>query len=176
MKLVMVLFWCFMALGSVAHAESLVWKTEAELDSMTELPGCDPDTDDNCHDSVAYIGRSKFGVNVYITYFEGVRMQIGFGSPPNGSSMYLAGQMHAGAYDWGGRVIDGVFKPMFVIKRFYQADLEKFEADTNKTYLSIFRLKQDGTSCAVPTDATIADNATARKLAESAFAGPECAE
>ncbi len=174
MKLVMLL--CFMALASVAHAETLVWKTEAELESMTELPGCDPDTDDNCHDSVAYIGRSKFGVNVYITYFEGVRMQIGFGSPANGSSIYLAGQMHAGAYDWGGQVIDGVFKPLFVIKRFYEADLEKYQADTSKTYLSIFKLKQDSPSCAISTGEGTVDNATARRLAENAMTGPECTE
>ena len=47
MKLVMVLFWCFMALGSVAHADALVWKTEAELESLIEQPGCDLETDDN---------------------------------------------------------------------------------------------------------------------------------
>lgn len=167
----------YILFATAARAEALVWKTEAELQSMTEVPGCDPDKDADCHDVVKYAGLSTFGTKVYITYYEGVRMQLGFGMPPDGyGSIYLAGQLHPGAYDWGGRVVDGVFKPVFVIKRFYEADLETFQANVNKTYLTIFRLMDGAAACAITTQDDIVDNAKARQLAEASIGGTGCTE
>ena len=162
-------------MSGTALADKLVWKTEAELGPQQELPGCDPEKEVNCGDSVSYVSRSKFGVNVYVTYFEAVRAQIGFGSKPNDVSLFLVEQLHSGSYDWGGVEVNGVFKPTFVIKRFYEiAQDGAVAADRNKTQLLIFRLKDDGTSCVAPTPGATADNATARQWAEQSLKGPPC--
>jgi hypothetical protein len=165
-----------LAAGS-ARAEALVWKTEAELGARAQLPGCDPEKEANCGDSVSYVSRSRHGVNEYLTYFEGVRAQIGFGSKPNNATMVLTGQIHAGAYDWGGVESGGVFKPRVVIKRFYEMTQDgEVAADKSKTQLLLFLLKNDGTSCVLPTIEATENNLMARKRAERTFDKKDCAQ
>lgn len=161
-------------ISAPALAEPLVWKTEAQLPQSQELPGCTPETDDNCGDTVSYIDRSAFGVNQYRTYFEGVRVQLGFGSKPNSATMMTTDMLHDGAYDWGGVEQGGVFIPKVVIKRFYVYDGATGAVDPNKTALLAFRLKADGTSCLMPFAETVVENAKARMTAEHLLAGPEC--
>ncbi len=173
MKLMVLVVAVLGVMCGTAHAEKLVWKTEAEMGARQELPGCDPEKEQNCGDSVSYVSRSIFGVNEYLTYFEGVRAQIGFGAKPNGVSMFLADQLHPGAYDWGGVEVGGVFTPKFVIKRFYEMTQDgEVKVDRDNTQLLIFRLNADSTSCVAQTEGSTADNATARQWAEQS---PPCA-
>jgi hypothetical protein len=174
MRMATVLLGCLVSLSTVAQADALVWKTEAKLESMTEQPGCDPDKDENCHDTISYIGHSRFGINLYLTYVEAVRAQIGFGLQENVATMMLADQIHDGAFDWGGSSNGGAFKPVVVIKRFYVMNPDTAITDKTKTQLLIFKLKADGTSCLIPIEKSTSDNATARKLAEDNLASAAC--
>jgi hypothetical protein len=173
MKLLVLLFG-FLVMPWPAMADPLVWKTEKELPVSKQLPGCDPDKDENCGDSVAYVDQSVYGVKEYRTYFEAVRVQIGFGSKPNAATMMTTDELHEGAYDWGGVEQGGVFSPRVVIKRFYVFDEGKGAVDRTKTQLLAFRLKADGTSCGVPLEGIVTDNAKARAMVEQLLQRPEC--
>jgi hypothetical protein len=174
MRLLVLTVAIFFGLAGQAMALGLDWKTESQLSKPEDVSACNPETDSGCGDHVAYVARSRYGVNMYFTYYEGVRVQIGFGTRPNEASMFLSEQLHPGAFDWGGSGEGKNFKPVFVIKRFYAYDSEKTAVDRNKTYLVTFRLNADGTSCAVWHPETTADTATARRWAERTLKGPGC--
>jgi hypothetical protein len=158
---------------SPAGADTLVWKTEAVLSTRTTLPSCDQNKDVNCPDQVPYVSKSKFGVNEYFTYFEGVRFGIGFGSKPNQATMFLDGAQHPGQYDWGGTETAGKFQPQYLVKRFYAYDGEP--GPKKVTFLAIFRLLPDGKSCLVYTGKrVISKNADARAWAEKDRLKPTC--
>jgi hypothetical protein len=102
-----VLLMSFTVMAKPALADALVWKTELELESSKELPAaCNPETDGQCGDSVAYLNRSKYGTNVYFTFQEAVRVTVAFGTKPNDGPMFLADQLHPGAYDWVERKLE----------------------------------------------------------------------
>lgn len=174
MKLVVVLILTLL-FTTPSVAEGLVWKTEPLFEKIEPLPTCDMEKEENCHDIVPYIARSQFGVNMYFTYYEGTRFQLGFGTRPNEHGGFATAQNHPGEYDWGGIEVDGVFKPIVVIKRFFDLgfDWGQLPIDKTKTALMIFRLAEDGTSCIVSSELTN-DNATARKWAERALKEPGC--
>jgi hypothetical protein len=160
--------------ASPAMASDFGWKTEKQLPQTKVLPGGDPEKDENCHDTVSHVDTSAYSINEYRTYFEAVRVEIGFGAKSNAATMMPTDLLHPGAYDWGGIDINGVFTPKVVIKRFYIFDGNSGKVDLNKTQLLAFRLKQDGTSCVIPFEKTVTDNALARGLALKALQGPEC--
>jgi hypothetical protein len=168
---VLLLQLCFLASPSLA--DQLVWKTEAALGNRTALPTCDPNKDANCPDQVPYVSKSKFGVNEYLTYFEGVRIGIGFGTKPNQATMFLDGAQHPGQYDWGGTEIAGKFQPQYLVKRFWAYDGEPGPKKIN--FLAIFRLLPNGKSCMVYTGKrVITKNAEARAWAEKDRLKPAC--
>jgi hypothetical protein len=158
---------------SPAMAETLVWKTEASLSTPVALPTCDPNTDDTCADHVPYASKSKFGATEYLTYFEGVRFGIGFGTKPNQATMFLNGAQHPGQYDWGGKEENGKFTPQYLVKRYYAYDGEP--SPKKVTFLAIFRLLPNGKSCLVYTGKrVISKNAEARAWAEKDRLKPKC--
>jgi hypothetical protein len=55
------------ATSQIAQAQKLVWKTEAELGEVEELPHCDLETDADCHDVIPYMQTNRYGVNYYLT-------------------------------------------------------------------------------------------------------------
>jgi hypothetical protein len=163
--------------SQLSVAEELVWRTEAELAGPVEISQCDPKAEENCDHFVAYSERSKFGVNQYMTYVEATRATIGFGTNEHRTWQGATVQLHNGAYDWGGIVKDGKFKPLYVIKRFYSYDWTDELVSDDHTHLVVFRLLDDGTSCIVdqkPNDT--ADNAVARARAEKDFLNPSCSK
>jgi hypothetical protein len=152
-------------------AGELVWKTEVERPEAKELPNCDIEKDKDCSDSVPYLEISEFGANMYLTYFEGVRAGIGFGSKPNQATQFASEQLHPGGYDWGGTVSGKKFKPLYVIKRFYEYESRA------KTFLIAFRLLENGTSCVVDLKGKeTSSNSQIRALVEKDFKSPKCSE
>lgn len=160
-------------------AKELVWKVdEGFWDGLIALPTCDIEKDEYYHDYVPYLYKSPFGVNIYFTYFEGVRMTIGF-SENDQSWGGGADTMHPGAFDVGGVETGGVFTPMYVIKRFYASDPETELAKKNLSYLVIFRLRGDGTACVSrygENGVVLTQNGVARKMAERDADHPPCAD
>jgi hypothetical protein len=165
-----------------SSAQNLVWKTEVELGEPEELPHCDIKTDYPCHDYVPYRQTSKYGQNYYLTYFEGVRAGIGFGTVDNQVNQWSIAALHPGAFDWGGYEENGAFRPKYVIKRFYffnwdgQRDPWETKRDPSaKSYLQIFRLLADGTSCMFDSNRSwTAVNSVAREWAQRDSQNPKC--
>jgi hypothetical protein len=166
---------CLLLLASQSHAaEALVWKTELELGQAVELPRSCVETDPECPDYVAYAEKSRFGPNYYLTYHEGTRASIGFGTAPNEATQVFTAVLHPGGFDWGGTEVKGAFKPLYVIKRFYLWDEEG--AKKSGTWLAIFKLTPDGGSCLVETKNEISNNAEARAAADADAAMPRCSD
>jgi hypothetical protein len=173
MKLFSALF--LLVLVSPAEAERLTWKTDTRFwEELTPLPVCDIEKDAVCHDYVPYLYKSDYGLNIYFTYFEGVRASIGF--KPDDQPWY--GQVTAlapGAFDIGGIECGKSFKSLYVIKRFNVLDPETLLAILDQTYLVIFRLKADGSSSLIgPENKFISDNQEARALAERDAMNVKC--
>lgn len=159
-----------------SEAKTLEWKTEADFVEVQELPSCDPNVDRGCGDHVPYRLTSKYGVNYYLTFFEGVRAGVGFGTADNQAWHGDASALHAGAFDWGGIERNGSFKPVYVIKRFYVRDLVDEFVPDDRTVLVIFRLLDNGKSCVVDTNGQETTmNAVARAWARQDFKNPKCA-
>jgi hypothetical protein len=160
--------------ASPAIASELEWQTETSFNEWSTLG---PECDNDCPDTVAYYVQSiATGVNLYMTYYEGTRIAVGFGSVRNEVLTLPADAIHPGGYDWGGKTQNGQFKASYVIKRYYGAD-ENFGVDRNKSVLVVFRLKDDGTSCMINTGGQeTADNVTARNWAEADSKNPKCSD
>lgn len=154
-------------------AKELVWKTENKLGEPVELPRCNPEKDANCGDHVPYVAKSQYGVNYYYTYIDGTMLSHGFGTTQNSSLTLPASANHEGAYDWGGVEENGTFKPLYVIKRFYNTDEDMQKLKTTGLYL--FRLMPDGTSCQVKMPETLFTvNEQARAWVEKDADNPTC--
>jgi hypothetical protein len=157
-----------------AEAKALVWKTEATLGARVKLETCDPNIDTSCGDHVPYASASIHGVNYYTTIFmDGVMQSNGFGTVPNSALTLPLVTVHDGAFDWGGVEENGVFKPLYVIKRFYNNDETLQRLDTTALY--IFRLMPDGTSCQIAMPETLLTvNEEARGWTEKDADAPTC--
>jgi hypothetical protein len=158
---------------SVAEAKELIWKTEAKLAAAETLKTCDPNTDASCGDHVAYAAKSAFGVTYFYTYIDGTMLSHGFGTVQNSSLTLPAAAVHEGAFDWGGVEENGVFKPLYVVKRFHNNDetLQRSEG----TALYMFRLMPDGTSCQIDMGGNaFTDTAEARAWVEKDADKPTC--
>jgi hypothetical protein len=160
-----------------SFAKLLVWKTEKYLGDAKQLSGCDPKIDKNCSDEAPYVSESKFGTKVFQTYHEGTRMSFGFGSQPNELGQFAPDQQHPGGFDWGGTVVNGKFKPLYVIKRFYKYDWSSDAVQKDHTELVIFRLLSNGKSCFIDTKSkSTAENRVARQWVEKDFENPTCTQ
>jgi hypothetical protein len=162
--------------NSCVGAAQLIWKTETELGKAQQLPSCNPDTDKDCPDYVPYVSRSKFGIKVFETYHEGVRLTFSFNSNEEDGFTVSTDQVHPGGYDWGGVVKKGKFKPLYMIKRFYVFDATG-AVNKGQTELTVLRILAGGKSCGVDMGSKIvSDNATARRFAERDYVGPGCSK
>jgi hypothetical protein len=156
------------------HAEKLVWKIEKELGEAKQLPSCNPEKDKDCPDYVPYVSQSKFGVKVYQTYHEAVRISFSFNGKDEDGFTVAADQVHPGSYDWGGVMRKGKFTPLYMIKRFYTYD-DSLKANKSETELTVLRLLPGGKSCGIDTGGkTLTDNSLAHRYAEKDFARPAC--
>jgi hypothetical protein len=168
-------FLSVLVLTAAASADELVWKTESKRSEPKELPSCDMEKDANCGDHVPYVEESQYGANMYVTYYEGVRAGVGFGTVPHDATVFLAGQLHPGGLDWGGVEEKGEFVPQYVIKRFFQYDAAEDEVSNAVTFLLVFQILPNGKSCVVDVGSkTTAINVVARKWAEDNRQSPRC--
>jgi hypothetical protein len=164
------------AATSTCQAEKLVWKIENELGKAKQLPSCNPEKDRDCPDYVPSVSESKFGVKVYQTYHEAVRIVFSFSSDEKDGFTVAADQVHPGSYDWGGVMRKGKFMPLYMIKRFYTYDAAGTVNKAN-TELTVLRLLPGGKSCGIDTGSkTLTDNSLAHRYAEKDFAHPTCTQ
>jgi hypothetical protein len=166
-------------LGRRSNAkQTLVWKTEAELVVESKPEECLPD-DEECQSShhVSYVSRSQYGRRYYLTYEEASRAYISFdaGLLDNRDVQFVFAleQLAPGAFDWGGIMEGGKFKPLYVIKRFYDPyfDYGTDQVDTSKSGLYVWKLSDPlGKGRSETIGMAGAENANARELAEKDFA------
>jgi hypothetical protein len=175
MRHILVLTLILLPVAEFANASDILeWRTEQQLGRpVPALQNCNIATDSNCADIVVYEQQSKFGVTFYLTYYEGTRASIGFGSKRNEANQILAESLHSAAFDWGGYVHEGKFVPRYVIKRFYSLN-EEDQVDKRKTRLSVYRLTDDGGSCLIQVDSETSDIRVARKQADHDMGSPKC--
>ena len=157
----------------------LVWKTETEFaQELQTSEECKPD-DGECQeaDHISYVSRSHFGRSYFLTYEEGVRAYISFdaGLDENRDVQFVfaSGQLAPGAFDWGGVEEQGAFKPLYVLKRFYdpEFDWSTDNIDSSKSGLFVWRLSSaQPESPTVPLGNAGPDNAKARAMAEADYA------
>ncbi len=162
------------AAGSSCHAEKLIWKIEKELGETKQLPSCNPEKDKDCPDYVPSVSQSKFGVKVYQTYHEAVRIVFSFSNDEKDGFTVAADQVHPGSYDWGGVMRKGKFVPLYMIKRFYTYDAS-LQANKSETELTVLRLLPGGKSCSIYTGGkSLTNNELAHRYAEKDFSHSTC--
>ena len=83
-------------------------------------------------------------VRIWLWYFDGVRLRIGFGRVGNLNGMFDATRNDAWPYEFRGRVVGGRFTPFAVIARVRPAGDPQQATD-----LVVWRLTADGMSCIV---------------------------
>jgi hypothetical protein len=165
-------------LGEHTNAgQSLVWKTEAELVLESEPTDCLPD-DEECQNSdhVSYVSRSHYGRKYFLTYEEASRAYVSFDASLDDNHdvqfVFALEQIAPGAFDWGGIEEHGTFKPLYVVKRFYDPEFDWSQemVDRTKYGLLVWRLSSDNPKSATVliSDAGL-ENAKARLLAEADY-------
>ncbi len=165
-----------MTVCTSAYAEQLIWKTEKSLGKAKQLASCDPAKDTACPDTVPYVRTSKFGVKIFETYHEGTRITFSFNGKDEDGFTVATDQVHPGGYDWGGVMVNGKFKPLYMIKRFYEYDTTGV-VNTARSELTVLRVLKNGKSCGIDLGkAVVTDNLVARQFAEKNFANPICAQ
>jgi hypothetical protein len=175
-KLTFAIFTMFLT-ASIGSAAQLVWITEKALGAAQQLPNCNPEKDQNCSDYVPYVSVSKYGVKVFQTYHEGTRITLSFNGKDENGFTVSTDQLYPGGYDWGGVVIKGKFKPLYMIKRFYAYDSTLGEVTKAHSELTVVRLLENGKFCGVVTgNEVVTDNRVARRFAEMDFAHPTCSK
>ena len=178
-KLVGVLAITISLLATAANAdETLIWKTETTFaKELGPLGECKPD-DEEClqADHVGYASISHYGRTYYLTYEEASRAYVSFDASldndPQAQLIFALGQIAPGAFDWGGIMDGGQFKPLYVIKRFYDPEFDwSDDVDPAKSGLFVWRLSEaPGKGRSEMIGMAGVENAKARKLAETDFA------
>ncbi len=173
------IFVVFLNLSHCLAAEKLIWKTEVSLAEVLETSvECKPD-DSECFqsDHVSYEYVSHYGRRLYLTYEEASRVYLSFDAPldvdPDSQHSFAYGQVAHGAYDWGGILQGGKFKPLYAIKRFYDPgfDYSADKVDQTKSGLYVWRLSAlAGKGRSETIGMGGAENSKARALAENDFA------
>ena len=107
---------------------------------------------------------------VWWSFAEGARDYLGFGAKPNTSGIYGPERNEAWAIEWRGVERHGHFEPFAVIVRmtFPRTD----SATDDRSFLFVYRLRPDGTSCVVGS--SLASNEEARALADGSRERFEC--
>jgi hypothetical protein len=168
------------AAASSCHAEKLVWKTETDFEKEIGPSGeCSP-KDEQCiqADHVAYASISHYGRTVYLTYEEASRAYVSFDLSLDSDvkresqSTFAMAQIAPGAFDWGGVIEGAMFKPLYVIKRFYDPgyDYSYDKVDQTKSGLVVWRLSETPGRGRSVTIGEVSENAEARAVAERDFA------
>lgn len=169
------LLFCFAVPSAIAG--ELVWKTETSfLKELGPLGECKAD-DDEClqADHVGYASISHYGRTYYLTYEEAHRAYVSFDASleENRDTQFVFSleQIAPGAFDWGGIIENGKFKPLYVIKRFYEPgfDWSADHVDRNKSGLYVWRLSNPPTASITESIGLATENAKARELAENDF-------
>jgi hypothetical protein len=118
-------------------------------------------------DFVSYRCRGWPGIPVWLTYTDSTKSHLGFGPRENVSGMFGIDRGRAWRLEWRGVVERGAFRPFAVIVRANRPyDIER------GSFLVVYRLRDDGTSCIVGD--THDGNAAARAIADAARERFEC--
>jgi hypothetical protein len=97
---------------------------------------------------------------------DSARCKLGFGTKPNASGIFAADSFLSWPVEWRGTLQQGRFKPFAAILRGRLAN--PYET---KSFLTIYRLRSDGSSCIVGEAST---NTTARRVADNAANEYKC--
>lgn len=110
-----------------------------------------------------------FGKNaVWWVNSDSARAQIGFGPKPNTSGIFEPGRDQRWPIEWRGTRRNGRFEPFAVILRLRRPDVQK-------SFLAVYRLRTDGTSCIVgSTEWSVTSNEAARAIADKAVGAFQC--
>ena len=148
MRLFLLALTVLISLAPQSYSKSLIWKTETKFAKKLALSGeCKPD-DEGCleADHVAYASVSHYGPKYYLTYEEAVRAYVSFDATLDNNrqvqTIFAVDQIAPGAFDWGGIIEGGKFKPLYVVKRFYDPgfDYSTDKVNKSKTGLYVWRL------------------------------------
>jgi hypothetical protein len=110
-------------------------------------------------DWVSHRCRGLGSVPVWLTYTDSTRAGFGFGAKHNVSGMFNAQRDEAWPLEWRGLNTGRSFQPFAVILRV------RAPSDASGSFLVIYRLRPDGTSCIVGS--THASNEVARQIADA---------
>jgi hypothetical protein len=170
-----------LAFAPAAWAETLIWKTETKVaKEIAPSDECAPD-DGEClqADHVKHEAVSHYGRSYYVTYEEAVRAYVSFDGPLDSNrpaqTVFATDQIREGAFDWGGIMVEGQFKPLYVIKRFYDPGYDwSGHVDQGKSGLFVWRLSAaPGNGQSEMIGMAGAGNDAARAFAEKHFAATQ---
>lgn len=109
------------------------------------------------------------GINripVWYVCTDSARCRYGFGARAHTDGMFGTGTSRSSLSEWRGTIQHGRFRPFAVIIRVTSAD-----PDEKKSYLAVYRLRENGTSCIIGEAHT---NAAARRIADQAVDRYRC--
>ena len=109
---------------------------------------------------------------VWWRFAEGSRVYLGFGAKPNTSGIYGTERDETWPIEWRGVEQRGNFEPFAVIVRM-TFPVSGFATD-HRSYLFVYRLRPDGTSCVIGS--SLVSNEEARDLADGSREQFECIE
>jgi hypothetical protein len=117
-----------------------------------------------------YFRCKGFGsIAVWYVCTDSARCRYGFGIKPNVSSwMFGTNRQESWLIEWRGIIRRGRFQPFAAILRARSAD-----PDEPKSFLAIYRLRSNGTSCIVGQTNT---NSRARRIADEAAGDYRCVD
>jgi hypothetical protein len=140
------------------------WSHCRVVDHASDNPGPNENPD-----FVAYRCLGWSGIRVWLTYSDSNKSFLGFGRRQNQSGAFGLTRGQTWKLEWRGAVDRGAFQPFAVIVRANRPeDLE------SGSFLVVYRLRDDGTSCIVGD--TRAGNAAARAIADRARQRFACTE
>lgn len=166
--------------ANCTHAtETLIWKTEAAfVQTLKTTEECKADEEECMQvDHVGYAHVSHYGRTLYETTEEAHRIYVSFDAPLESDrevqAMFALMQLASGAVDWGGVMVEGKFKPLYAIKRFYDPgfDWSEDDVDQSKSGLYVWRLSEvPGKGRSVIIGMAGPQNTKARGMAEDDYA------
>ncbi len=170
-------FFLFAFFSAQVFAGELIWKTEAELEELKVPEDECKEEEPGCGHFVHHVYVSRYGRRYFMSYAEGTRAHVSFDralvedQDQASQIQYSAEQIAPGAFDWGGVVENGKFKPLYVIKRFYEPgfDWSADHVDRNKSGLYVWRLSNPPAARITESIGLATENAKARELAVSDF-------
>lgn len=101
--------------------------------------------------------------DVWITNVDSTRSSIGFGSRENLSGVFSSKRDCSWPLEWRGIGTGDNFRPFAVIARMRRPQLD--DSQSEPSFLFVYRLREDGTSCLIATD--LKSNEEARDAADA---------